>query len=184
MPVHQRVVPTRPSETRFSSSFLTARRTMRLLPFYTRIYENLQQPGQTTFSPEDKAEFTTHYLKLLGNREELTLISNLSEPILKVSAALGSTTHYVVSCQRPLVKLLLDAIQAERPKHPKAECRQILDAFHGSLWTRLAPVAWWTIAPPPWLCGAATGQEGGMHGARRRDERCSSPGPRVLSHLA
>jgi hypothetical protein len=149
VPVHQRVVPTRPSETRFSSSFLTARRTMRLLPFYTRIYDNLQQPGQTTFSPEDKAEFTTHYLKLLGMREELTLISNLSEPILKVSAALGSTTHYVVSCQRPLVKLLLDAIQAERPKHPKAECRQILDAFHASLWTRLAPVAWWTIAPPP-----------------------------------
>jgi len=148
VPKAKQVVPIRPSATRFNSSFLTSHRILRLRPALTSMWQALQVPQQDTFNAEDKSEFCSIYAKLLATNDELELISSLSGPILKISSALGSTTNYVLSCQRPLLMQLVNAIAAERNKGPKASCISILDAFHCSVYERLAPVVFWEVQPP------------------------------------
>lgn len=138
------VVPTRPSETRFTSAFISARRIHRLWPAITRMRDGVSLPGQLLLDAEQAAKFKDAYVAVAAALDELNLINSMSTTFLKISAALGSESTYVFSCHLPLFHTLYEEINSARSTYsgfPK--CVDILDHLEAGLYRRIAPLQYW-----------------------------------------
>jgi len=158
LPKRNCVVPSSSSETRFTGDFTMCRRIQRLLPALGLMNSQAMQPGQKLFTEEVKQTFVENYSLLAVSAGPIAMISDLTEPILKLSAALGSDTTYTLSIQRSMFFYLNDLI-LEALKKPGVTLKSvaILERLRASVYERVCPVVSFNVNPPALFVPPAEG---------------------------
>ena len=158
LPKKNCVRPSSSSETRFTGDFAMGRRIHRLWPALGVLNSQALLPAQSLFTADVKETFVENFSLLAVNAGPIAMISDITEPILKLSAALGSDSTYTSSIQRSMFFYLNDLfLDALKKPNITPKSAAILERLRVSLYERVCPVVSFKVNPPALFVPPAEG---------------------------